>query len=297
MKVTVLLNPASGPPEFWQGGAGPQRLQQAFKDANVTADIQIVRGEHLPERARRAAESAVDAVVAGGGDGTLSTVAAALAGTIKPLGVLCLGTWNHFARDLHIPTHPVDAVRVIAAGHTRAVDVGEVNGHVFINNAVIGAYTQVAKEREDMRIRLGGRKWLAPMAAFLAVFRRFPLVRVRVSHGGQSVSSTTPLLFVGNNRYEINLLSVRGRPRLDCGELCMYLVKAKTRFTLFRVALRMLFGRLRQAADFEAHFVPELCVETGKRRLKVAKDGDIIRLRPPLHFRSRPAALHVLVPR
>jgi diacylglycerol kinase family enzyme len=223
-------------------------------------------------------------------------VAGALAGTPKPLGVLPLGTWNHFARDLGIPLRPEEAVRTIAGGHVRAVDVGEVNGHVFVNNSSIGVYPEVVEEREELRLRLGGGKWLALLAAALATVRRFPLLRLRVKVGDQTVRSTSPLLFVGNNRYEINLLSVRGRPRLECGELCLYMVKAAGRFTLVLLALRSLLGRLRQAEDFETRCGAELWVETARRRLKVAKDGDILRLRPPLHYRSRPGVLRVLVP-
>jgi diacylglycerol kinase family enzyme len=187
-------------------------------------------------------------------------------------------------------------VRIIAAGHTRAVDVGEVNGHVFINNSSIGVYPHIVEEREGLRPRYGGRKWLALLAAVLTTIRRFPLIQVRVQADGEFVHTPTPLLFVGNNRYEINLLSVSGRPRLDCGDVCLYLVKAVGRFALVRVALRSLLGRLEQAEDFESRCVTELWVETARRRLKVAKDGDVLVLRPPLHYRSRPGALRVLVP-
>jgi diacylglycerol kinase family enzyme len=296
MRVTALLNPASGPRAFWRRGEGPRRIENAFRDVGVAVDLQVVDGQHLAERTRQAASSASDVVAAGGGDGTISTVAGMLAGGAKPLGVLPLGTWNHFARDLGIPLRPEEAVRTIAAGHARAIDVGEVNGHVFINNSSIGAYPHVAKQREELRQRFGGRKWLAFLVGLRAAFRRFPLLQVRVKAGGRSVESTTPLLFVGNNRYEMSFLSVQGRLRLDHGEVCLYLVKAGSRWALARLALRLLFGHLEQAEDFEARCVAELWVETRRRRLKVAKDGDILSLRPPLYYRSRPGALRVLVP-
>jgi diacylglycerol kinase family enzyme len=296
MRTTVLLNPTSGLQTFWRGGEGSRQIEAMFRDAGVAADVQVVASKHLAARAREAAASEADVVVAGGGDGTVSTVAGALAGGPKPLGVLPLGTWNHFARDLNIPLRPDEAVRTIAAGHTRAVDVGEVNGHVFVNNSSLGIYPRIVREREGRRSRLGGRKWLALMATVRAAFRRFPLVRVRVETEGRSVRSSTPLLFIGNNRYEISLLSIKGRPKLDCGEVWFYLVKAQGRLSLARLALRMFLGRLEQADDFEAHGATEIWVETARRRLKVAKDGEVLSLQPPLTFRSRPAALRVLVP-
>ena len=76
-----------------------------------------------------------DAVVAAGGDGTISTVAAGLVDTQVPLGVIPLGTFNHFARDIGVTPTLEQAVQIIAAGHVRRIDVGEVNSHVFINNA------------------------------------------------------------------------------------------------------------------------------------------------------------------
>jgi len=296
MIATVLVNPTSGPAAFWRGGESLKQFDALFRAAGVAAELLLIAGAAIPEAARKAAASATDVVVAGGGDGTISTVAAALAGGPKPLGVLPLGTWNNFARDLGIPLASDEAIRTIAAGHVRTVDVGEVNGHLFINNASIGVYPRMVARREGLRLRLGGRKWLAPLAAFAAAFRRFPLMRVRVEVDGRTVRSTTPLLFVGNNRYEISLLSAGRRPRLDGGCVCMYLVKATGRFNLARLALRALFGRLDQAKDFEAGCAAELWVETRRRRLKVAKDGDVVSLRPPLHFRSRPGALRVLAP-
>jgi diacylglycerol kinase family enzyme len=296
MRASVLVNPSSGPAAFWSGGEAARRIDALFRAAGVAAELQVVAGAAIPEAARKAAASATDVVVAGGGDGTVSTVAAALAGGTKPLGVLPLGTWNNFARDLSIPLSLDEAVRTIAAGQVRAVDVGEVNGHSFINNASIGVYPRMVARREGLRLKLGGRKWLAPVAALAAAFRRFPLMRIRVEVDGRTVQSTTPLLFVGNNRYEISLLSAGRRPRIDGGCVCMYLVKSTGRFNLARIALRALFGRLDQAKDFEAGCAAELWVETRRQRLTVAKDGDVISLRPPLHFRSRPGALRVLAP-
>jgi diacylglycerol kinase family enzyme len=176
------------------------------------------------------------------------------------------------------------------------VDVGEVNGHVFINNSSIGVYPEVVAEREELRLRLGGGKWLALLAAVRATVRRFPLLTLSVEVGGQSVESTTPLLFVGNNRYEINLLSLGRRSRLDRGELCIYLVKAADRVALVKLALRSLLGLLQRDAQFEAGCVAELRAETRRRRVKVAKDGEVLSLRPPLYYRSCPGALRVLVP-
>ena len=136
MRVTVLLNAASG------SGTAPdaaRQIEQLLRDAGHEPGIELARsGDQLRALARAAAKDRPDAVLAGGGDGTINTVAAALVDTAIPLGVLPLGTLNHFAKDLGLPLSLADAVGVALAGHVTAVDVGEVNGHVFLNYSSIG---------------------------------------------------------------------------------------------------------------------------------------------------------------
>jgi diacylglycerol kinase family enzyme len=295
MTAIVLLNPAAGARAVGREEAGP-RIETAFRAAGVGVTVELVHGRHIAVRARRAAESQADVVVAAGGDGTVRAVAGALAGGPKPLGVLPLGTWNHFARDLGLPLDLDAAVRVIAAGHTRAVDAAEVNGHTFVNNSSIGVYPVIVEEREALRLRTPGGKWLALVAALRAVVRRWPLLTLRVDMTGQEVRSVTPLLFVGNNCYEPALRELGKRARLDRGELCFHLVKSTRRFAMAWLALRSLFHRLTTDEQFETRCVPELWVESKRRRLRVALDGDLVTLRPPLHYRSRPGALRVFVP-
>ncbi len=272
------------------------QVQAAFRKCGVAVQVLPVLGKEVVERARQALKSGVKVVVAGGGDGTVSSVAGVLARTGTPMGVLPLGTLNHFAKDLGLPLDLEEAAQVIAAGITRLVDVGEVNGHVFINNSSLGIYPHIVSRREELRIRLGLNKWLALARACLTVFRRNPFVRVRLRAGPNTEEVTTPLIFVGNNKYETNLLAVRGRTSLDRGELCLYLVKGRGRLTLVRLALRSLLGWLDQDRDFRGMTLSEFQVDTRRRVLAVAADGEVILLRPPLQYNARPGALRVLVP-
>ena len=300
MHVIVLTNPHAG---NRAGNGGAADLREALEAAGVTADVREVRGEELTAAASTAARDArTDAVVAAGGDGTVSAVAGALwsrggnsGDDAKPLGVLPAGTLNHFARDLGLPLALPAAARVIAAGRAALLDVAEVNGRPFVNNSSIGLYPQIVRQRENLRQRLGRNKWIAMLAAFLAVFRRYPAVRVRIGVGDRTVLRTTPFVFVGNNRYEMNLTMLGRRQRLDAGELCVYFANRTGRFGLLRLALRALFGRLEQARDFDALSVTEVWIETPRRELRVALDGEVVRLSPPLHYRIRPGALKVLV--
>jgi diacylglycerol kinase family enzyme len=273
-----------------------QRLREAFQAEGIDADVRPTLGPDLSEQSRRAAGERPDAVVAAGGDGTVSGVAGGLAGGDIPLGVIPLGTLNHFAKDLKLPTELEPAIETIRSGQVREVDVGEVNGQVFINNSSIGIYPEVVRDRDAQRTRLGRGKWMAMFFASLAALRRFPVMRVRLRINDRTVLRTTPFVFVGNNEYEMHLFNVGGRRCLDKGQLSLYVAHRTGRFGMFILAIRALLGRLDQAKDFDAVCLPEVWVETGKRRLHVAADGEVTIVQPPLHYVIRPRALRVIAP-
>src|SRR5205085_3689399 len=114
----------------------------------------------------------------GGGDGTQSAIASRLAGTQLVHGVLPLGTLNHFAKDLGIPLQLDEAVRTLAEGRVLEVDVGEVNGRVFINNSSLGLYPEIVRERELQQMRLGKSKWRALASASLHATEGRPAMAV-----------------------------------------------------------------------------------------------------------------------
>jgi diacylglycerol kinase family enzyme len=264
----------------------------------LDVDVRAVPGPEMATAAREARGDGAGVVIAGGGDGTVSTVAAALAGSGAALGVLPMGTLNHFARDLRLPTRLELAAHAIAQGiaSPRPVDLGEVNGRTFINNASIGLYPHIVSKRERQQERLGRNKWVAMLVAIASVFRRYPVLKVVLDTGDLAMARTTPFLFVGNNRYEMSLLAENGRASLDRGDLSLYFTRRTGRLGLLRMALRGLLGRLDQAQDFEAMALPAVTVDTPKKTLRIALDGEVTRMTPPLHFRTLPGALRVIAP-
>jgi diacylglycerol kinase family enzyme len=238
-----------------------------------------------------------ETIVAAGGDGTVSAVAAEVAGTEKVLGVLPLGTLNHFAKDLHLPLDLQGGVRTIAERNIKSVDVGEVNGRVFINNSSLGIYPHIVHRRivEQMRLRIG--KWPAFIWASMHAFRRFPFLDLRVELKGETLRRKTPFLFVGNNEYEMTGFRIGARKRLDAGKLGLYLTHRVGRWGLIRLAVRALLGYLSQQKDFEAYLVNEAFVEAHRRLILVAADGEVRWMELPLQYRSRPGALRVIAPR
>ncbi len=246
---------------------------------------------------RPCAEEAVrkncDVVVAGGGDGTVNAVAGVLHGTDRQLGVLPLGTLNHFARDLGILTM-ADAENALEFGPVRLVDAGFVNGHIFLNNSGIGAYPAMVRERERVR-RIGIPKWPAFVHACLRTLFRMPFQRLKIEADGRSVSRTTPFVFVGNNLYSLDGRKPGTRQRLDEGLLGVCTASHVGRFGIMRLAFRALMGTIREDRDFIAFSAVHLTL-TRKRPFNVSLDGEVLRMKGPLHYSIQRRALRVLVP-
>ncbi|HEY8149636.1 MAG TPA: diacylglycerol kinase family protein [Vicinamibacteria bacterium] len=296
MKASVLVNAAAGlRPRQVQAEAA--RIRELFANLEVQANVRSVAGPDLLAAAREAAASDTDVVVMAGGDGTVSAGAGGLAGTGKPMGVLPLGTLNHFARDLGIPTELAEAVRNVAEGIVREVDVGEANDRVFVNNSSFGLYPAAVALRDAWMARQSMQKWLAMGRAAFDTLRRFPVVRLTLRLPEGSLNVTTPMVFIGNNRYETKLFSLGKRPALDEGELWVYLARDAGRFRFVRLALRALVGRLDDSRDFQGLCVKEMLVEDRRRVLRVAFDGEVCHVAPNLRYRIRTRALRVIVPR
>ncbi len=297
MNVAVLLNAAAGPDESATVDQQIAQIRTAFQSLQVQAEVHAVPGPRLTDIARQFIRPGFDAVVAAGGDGTVSAVAAALADTQMPLGILPLGTLNHFAKDLDLPQSLLDAAAVIAGGSPRALDLAEVNGHTFINNSSIGLYPRIVGHREKQRQQLGRGKWPAMFIAVISALRRLPIVYLRLTVENHTMLLATPFIFIGNNAYQFDLFSLGSRNSLDAGKLCLYFPTRTGRFGLLRVALHALLGQLRQAQDFTVTSVPEAWIETPVRRVRVSIDGEVVSLAPPLHYRIHPRALRVMLPR
>ena len=293
--MVVILNRAAGTSAKTE--AIDARVREAFAAAGAEAHIEHPSAtQDLLAVIEKAAARDGEVVVAGGGDGTVSAVASALAGTDKTLGVLPLGTLNHFAKDLAIPLDLTAAVETIVRGRVAEVDVGEVNGRVFINNSSLGLYPRIVAHRQEQQERLARGKWAAFVWATLGALRRFPFLDLRITMEGEQLVRRTAFLFVGNNEYQIAGFNLGGRKCIDRGNLGLYLTHRTGRVGLFRLGLHALFGRVEQAEDFDAFCVQEATIEARRPHLLVATDGEVASLATPLYYRIRPRALRVMVP-
>ena len=290
--ISVIINAQSRNASKPEAGG---ELQALFAQSGVKVRIERVANPlDIAARARQAAARG-DLRVAAGGDGTVGPVAGVAVETGATLAVVPMGTLNHFAKDLGLPQDLGQAVAAIVAGERRQVDVGEVNGSVFINNSSVGIYPRMVWER-DAEQRRGRRKWTAFTIAMLRTWRRYRMVVARLAVDGAETVVRTPFVFVGNNQYKAEGFELGGRTKLDEGRLSIFLAPECGRFELLALPFRALVKRLGAGAPFTAFSAETLTVDVPHRRVSVALDGEVAMMRSPLVYRVRRRALTVLAP-
>jgi diacylglycerol kinase family enzyme len=289
----AVLNVNSG----WDDGSGcSEQLSRKFEEAGVPLRVELVKsGADITGMVRNAVREGVTGVVAGGGDGTLNGVAQGLCNTEVPMAVLPIGTLNHLARDLGVPLDISRAIEAIDHSREVAIDLGQVNGRIFLNNSIIGLYPAYYFAR-DRRERRGWRKWRAIASALVSVIRGNPTLRVRLVADGRPLERRTPYILVANNEHRMEGYRLGERERLDCGMLWIYVMRPLSRWGMIRLAFSILLGLFDKRNDFEVFAAHSMRVESHRRRLGVALDGDVVRMAMPLEYRSLPGALHVMRP-
>ncbi|RPI72754.1 MAG: hypothetical protein EHM47_07540 [Ignavibacteriales bacterium] len=295
MKIVVILN-KNAKAVTDNKELKEDSITETFKSLNIQSDIKFVEGNKLIETAENALKEKYDVIAVAGGDGTISSVASVLAGSKTPLGVLPLGTLNHFAKDLKIPLDFNGAAETISKNKIKKIDVGEVNGRIFINNSSIGFYPRIVRHRERHTENLGIGKWPAMAVALLNVFRRMPSINVKLHSDKESVRIKTPFVFVGNNEYQMDLFNLGTRESLDKGKLYVYFPHTSGKVSILKFAFLSLLNKIKQAEDFVIDYSDEIILETKKKNLEISADGELLRLDTPLHYKIKPLSLNVIVP-
>jgi diacylglycerol kinase family enzyme len=292
--IAVILNAGAGTAMGRPNIAA--ELVDLFRAAGRDASVSVLHPGQDHNAVIKQASATAPIVVAAGGDGTVCSVASAVLGSPAALGILPLGTLNHFARDLRIPFDLHQAIAVVAAGRIGHVDVGMANDRIFVNNSSIGIYPSIVDVREALR-KQGHRKWPAMAIATLRVLRRYRGVRVSLDIDGRRRTWRTPFVFVGNNAYAIDGIGLGARARLDEGRLFVYVTPRLRARDLPLLFAKALIGRARESGEFEIVPACEVWIDRSRlRRVHVAFDGEVTTMHTPLHFRSHPKALRVVLP-
>lgn len=295
----VVMNARSGKSDTQEVRG---RIETILREAGRPFEVIALDCNDVPAAFRAAAQKARAAggvLVAVGGDGTINCAAQAAVALGCPLGVVAQGTFNLFARDHGLPLEPEEATRLLLQSRPVPVDVGLINQRVFLVNASLGLYPQVLADREEFKQRLGRSRWVALLAGVVSLLGWRRRLVLEIEQDGQLRALRTPTLFVGNNRLQLERVGIdtlraewAGR-----GGLVAIAPKPAGPWAKLRLLLRGLWGNLGESEEVETFLFRSLTVKTGRRRLvKVATDGEVVAMVPPLRFAVSPRPLLLMKP-
>lgn len=235
-------------------------------------------------------------VVAAGGDGTLNAVAGQVLGQGVPFGILPQGTFNYFGRRYGISQDTEAALRGLLAGELRPVQVGLLNGRLFLVNASLGLYPQLLEDREAYKQRFGRSRLVALWSGLVTLMRAPRQLSLRLDYEGRVRDLRSPTLVVGNNRLQLEHIGI-DPAELDRGHLVAMAARPVGTLALYGLLLRGLFSRLGEAEHVVSFAFDRLMVSIrGRRRVKVAMDGEISWMDTPLEFKVSDTPLPLVVP-
>jgi diacylglycerol kinase family enzyme len=315
MAAPPELDPASPLLFVINAGAGAsdtatkrEAIESTLSSGERRGELLFCHPADLPRVAQEAAARAratQTAVVAVGGDGTLNTVAQAAHREGCAMGVVPQGTFNYFARTHGIPADPADATRLLLQAVPTPVQVAALNDHLFLVNASLGLYPDLLEDREAYKARFGRSRWVALWAAVVTLLRAQRRLRLHIEQGASMRDVQALTLFVGNNRLQLEQLGVQPLLRQDDSPAGAHVTAVMLRpigtLSMLRLMLHGAMGTLGEARGVERfdfdHMVVKPTLTPGRRGVKVAFDGEVTRLRAPLHFRVLEKPLYLMKPR
>jgi diacylglycerol kinase family enzyme len=289
--ICVLSNPKSGTAQ-----RNPGAVDRAMQVFGRRAELRPFSGDPADEAAR-AVRDGFRVIVAAGGDGTVAGVAHALAGTDTALAVLPLGTFNYFARGLKMPETPEAAARAILDGRHHEINVGTLNGRVFLNNVAIGLYPAILEEREATYARFGRYRILAHLASLRTILRFQTPHRMDMYQDETRHSIRTPMLFVARSAYQLDQFGLEGGDAISDDRFVVFLAHQQTRLGFLRLAWRLIRKKVDHGRDVIVSTPRRLAVAVrGRRQISVALDGEKLRMKLPLRIQLNDHVLRVIVP-
>jgi len=261
------------------------------------------RPQDIPALARRAAQAAREragAVIAAGGDGTINAVAQAVLDLELPFGIVPQGTFNYSSRAQSIPLEIEPATRVLLDAQLKPIQVGVINDRIFLVNASVGLYPSLLEDREQYKQQFGRNRAVALWAGLRSLMQEHRQLSLEIEHDDERELVRTPTLFVGNNSLQLEQLGLPEANDVQHCRLAAVIVRAHKPASLLWLAARGALGQLSEASNVRDFAFRRMTVNPwlryGRRGVKVAIDGEVLKLRPPLHFSVSPHPLWLLTP-
>lgn len=296
----IVMNAGSG-----RSDADEERqiMGDVFKKSGRKFEfLKIADPSQIGEVCKRAVRLAAEqggVVVAAGGDGTINAVASAVLGTCCPFGVLPQGTFNYFGRVNGIPQDTRAAAIALLGASVSPVQVGEVSGRLFLVNASLGLYPQLLEDREAWKQQFGRSRFVAFLSGLSTLLKARGQLKLEIELAGQTAFLRTPTLFVGNNHLQLKRVGIdeNHAGAVNRGELAGIAVQPIGTLALFGLLARGLLGRLGDAEHIDSFTFRKLTVSPrGRKRVKVATDGEVVWMNAPLVFQVAAEPLLLLVP-
>lgn len=291
-KGIVFLNPASGVK------LSPAEIDALLKEASAANldVIELSRDVDIAATVRDHVSRGTKLFIAAGGDGTIHHVLQPVVHTDAFLGVIPIGTYNHFARDLGIPLDWRSALQVALTGEVRQIDTARVNDQFFVNNVSMGLYPELVARREER-----GRdypRWKARLYAAYATLRKYPHITVAVESDYHQELIRTHVLMISNNSYDLSRIGIQApRSNLEEGRLSVYWLPHTPRLQLMKFVARYLAGRVREVPGFRSFRTLRMRVQSSRSHLAIGVDGEVFTMQTPLSITIVPQSLLVRVPR
>lgn len=295
--IHIILNPSSGRDN---GNTLRETIERSLEEEGRRCHIvELGPDETLQEAGERIARHAREQgalLVAAGGDGTVNAVASLCCEHALPMGVIPLGTFNYFAREMGIPTVPAEAAKLLAHGRLKPVAAGMAGDRLFLNNASFGLYSTIIRKREQASSRFGRMRIVAVLSAIASLWQANRLFAIRFEVDGHEDVRRTSLVFVGNNTMQLENLGLDVARCTKADKLAVVLLKRTSRYETLRLLFRSLTRTLSDEARLEEFCADHFSVDAKRKRIDLVIDGEIVRCTTPLRFRIIPAALQVMVP-
>jgi diacylglycerol kinase family enzyme len=298
MKMIAVLNREGGTFRTVDMQAYATKAKQVFSDAGDDLEVIVCTGKEMPRTMERVARrDDIDAIIAGGGDGTISTAAGIAWKNQMPLGVIPAGTMNLFARSLKLPLDIWTVLETLAKGEIRDADIGSADGKAFVHQFSAGMHARMVRLRNALPYRSRTGKIVANVRASVGVVLDPPRFEIEFDVEGHRQSRMISAISVSNNPFGRNGLLIPDD--LTAGHLGIYIAEPLRPASAARLAVDILRGRLRENAaitEMKGRSV-DLHFPRVYRSANYVLDGELVPLSKDVAIRLHPGELKVIVPK
>lgn len=293
----LIANPKSGK---GLGAALPDLAQRLCQERGVKFVLHEISEpgslDRKAEDALKQAKKEGGIVVAAGGDGTIRSVAAKLRGQEVRFGVVPIGTFNFFARNHRIPEDPEAALQIALGGRSKAVRLGEINGHIFLINASLGLYAKAIRDREHRTSRWGRNRVIVILSTIMSLLEGHRALKVDMVSDKVAKSIATPMIFIGNNALQLRNLSLDVAQCMKQDLLAVVTMKPLTTWGTIKLIFMGMARSLENQEGLDSFCVETLTIKTRKKTQVVALDGEMFKMTSPLVVTAQPQILNLIIP-